>query len=116
MAQPHIYIYIFGLALTLVARRAVSIWMHLHPAAVQWRCWSGAPISPLLHLQWGLLAQQRWPVMELGARIVFLPVGIWLFDYCLKSAAPDSELPLHHWSYRLQLAAVMSGIPTVTEV
>ena len=44
-----------GLALTLVARRAVSIWMHLHPAAVQWRCWSGAPISLLLHLRWGLV-------------------------------------------------------------
>ena len=60
--------------------------------------------------------QLRWPEMELDARIVFLSIGIWLFDYCLKSAAPDSEQPLHHWSYRLGLAAVLSGIPTVTEV
>ena len=60
--------------------------------------------------------QLRWPEMELGARIVFLPIGIRLFDYCLKSAAPDLEQPLHHFSNRLGLAAVMSGIPTVTEV
>ena len=60
--------------------------------------------------------QLRWPEVELGARIVLFRVGIRLFEYCLKSAAPDSELPRQYWSYRLELAAVMSGIPTVTEV
>ena len=57
----------------------------------------------------GWLAHMRWPGMELGARVFFLPVGTRLFDLRFWSAAPNWERPHHHWSFWLGLAAVVSA-------